>query len=551
MRPLGPAPGRIPRICAALSVLAAFGSGCLPRTDASVVDDAAPVVPRNGGSFHMMIERPGTFDPSIVDDVYEACIVNQLYDGLLEFDVHLNPVPAIAREWTVSRDGLEYTFLLRDDVRFHNGRRVTADDFVYSFTRIFRGDRQDFGISGTYLSKIDGVGDYVARRTSSIRGLKAVNDTTLVIRLEGPYASFLSALAMDQTKVVAREEIEGRGADYDRHPVGTGPFVWDHLDEDPRDPRIILRANEDFRGGRPHLDEVVFHVPRDYSVDVAAQAACDGRVTMCDMPASWRGKFQGDPRFRILRRPELSFSFIGFRVDRAPFQDVRIRRAIAHAIDRERIAKIDPIGRIAAVGILPPGMLAYSPESKTFAYDPAESERLLAEAGYPGGRGLPPITYYQANRGEAGRAADRILQESLAAVGIDVRFRYVEWEEFSTDIDAGRLPCVGLTWVADLPDPDSFLASLFFTHGAYNMFGYSNPVVDSLLVAGAQMRGSIDRAGVYRRAERIIVEDVPVVPLYNAENTFAVRTNVRDLLITPFGVGNLCMERIWLDSPAS
>lgn len=532
-----------------LACLALSGSGCTRRAD-SYSGDTLPV-PRDGGSFHLMVEAPGTFDPSLVDDVYEACIANQIYDGLLEFDVHLNPVPAIAREWSVSRDGLEYTFLLRDDVRFHNGRKVTAADVVYSFTRIFGPDRTDFGIGGGYLRKIDGVEEYIARRAAGIRGLQAVDDMTLVIRLAGPYASFLSALAMDQAKVVAREEMEGRDPDAPVHPIGTGPFIWDHREDDPKDPRLVLRRNDDFRGRRPHVDEIVFHTPRDYNVDMAAEALFAGRITMADMPGSWKGRFESDARFRIVHRPELSFSFIGFLADQPPLQDVRVRRAIAHAIDRDRIAKVDPVGRIVAVGILPPGMFGYSPEAKVLAYDPERARRLLEAAGYPGGKGLPPVVYHQANRGEAGRAADAILEENLVAVGIDVQFRYSEWDRFSDDVDARALPSFGLTWVADVPDPDSFLASLFLTNGAYNMFGYSNLAVDSLLVAGSGMRSSRERADVYRRAERLILDDVPIVPLYNIENTFAVRAEVHDLLVTPFGIGNLNMEKIWLAAPAS
>ena len=535
----------------ALGVLLAGLPACGGDADSTVLDGRVQRAPVDGGSFHLMVEPPGTFDPALADDVYEACIINQLYDGLLEFDVNLNPVPAIAREWSVSRDGLEYVFLLRNDVLFHNGRRVVASDFVFSYTRIFAAGKSDFGIAGPFLRKIDGVDAYVAGYAKTIRGLVAVNDTTLSIRLASPYGSFLSALAMDQTKVVAREEIEARGADYDRHPVGTGPFVWQEYVDDPADPRIVLRANERFRSGRPHLDEVVFHVPKNYDVDMGAQALADGRITMCDMPATWRTRLASDGRFRIVQRPELSFSFLGFGVTQAPYDDVCVRRAIAHAIDRRRIAAIDPYARIAAVGILPPGMLGYTPEDKALAYDPQTAAALLSDAGHPGGRGLPPLVYCQANRGEAGRASDAVLQENLAAIGVRVDFRYPDWDRFSADIDAHRLAALGLSWVADLPDPDSFLASLFLSGGAYNMFSYSNATVDSLLLAGARARGSVERADLYRRAERLILDDVPVIPLYNIENMFAVRTDVQGLGISPFGLGNLVMERIWLDSPAS
>ena len=267
---------------------------------------------------------------------------------------------------------------------------------------------------------------------------------------------------------------------------------------------------------------------------------------MCDMPGAMKARFEGDPRFRVIRRPELSFSFIGINVTKTPFQDVRVRRAVAHAIDRDRVLAVDTVGRIPAVGILPPGMFGYSPESKVLHHDPDLSRSLLAEAGYPGGEGLPPVIHWQADRGEIGRVADAVLRDDLAAVGIAVDFRYIEWDEFSAQLEARGLESFGLTWVGDVPDPDSFLASLFMTTGVYNLFKYSNTTVDSLLVQGAEMRSSVDRAKIYRRAERIILNDATVVPLFHIANNFAARAEVRDLHITPFGLGNLSLEKVWL-----
>jgi ABC-type transport system substrate-binding protein len=534
----------------ALTVSWAAGTGCMRKADSTVVEHDPATDPAMGGAFHLMCEAPGTLDPSRIDDVYESCIINQLYDGLLEFDSHLNPVPAIAREWSVSRDGREYRFVLRDDVRFHNGRPVVAEDFVWSFTRIFDPARDDHGIGGDYLRKIDGVREYSAGEAERISGLTAVDDTILLIRLESPYSSFLSALAMDHTKVVCREALEGREAEHDEHPIGTGPFLWDRVADAEDHPVIVLKRNIDYFRGPAWLDEIHFHVPHDYNLDRGAAALLDGTLTMCDMPGSMKGIFEADPRFRLIRRPELSFSFIGINVTKPPFADVRVRRAVAHAIDRERILAVDPVGRIPAVGILPPGMFGYSPESKSLDHDPDLARSLLAEAGYPDGEGLPPVVHWQADRGEVGRTADAVLREDLGAVGIDVEFRYIEWDEFSRKLDAHDLESFGLTWVADVPDPDSFLASLFVTSGVYNLFRYSNSTVDSLLVQGAEMRGSIDRAKIYRRAERIILNDAPVVPLFHIANNFAVRAEVRDLQITPFGLGNLALERVWL-APSS
>jgi peptide/nickel transport system substrate-binding protein/oligopeptide transport system substrate-binding protein len=538
----------------ALAVLATalVACGCTENarsTETGEGGDAAQ--PQFGGEFHIMLEAPGTLEPGFVDDVYEACVVNQLYDGLLEADVNLNPVPAIAREWLVSRDGKVYEFTLRDDVRFHNGREVTAHDFVYTFTRIFDPKREDHGLGGEYLRRIEGVEAYAAGRAAAISGLEAVGDRMLRIRLETPYASFLSALAMDQTKVVAREEIERGGAQYDAHPCGTGPFRWERFDEDSKDPRIVLAANADYFRGRPYVDRLVVHVPRDYNVDRGAEALLAGEITMSDLPGARQQEFESDPRFQIVRRPEFSFSFMGLNVLDRPVHDVRVRRAIAHAVDRERITALDPVGRVPALGILPPGMFGYTPDPRVLRHDPAESRRLLAEAGYPEGRGLPPIHYWQADRGEIGRQADALLREDLAAVGLDVEFHYVEWDEFDSRLTGLQLPAFGLTWVADVPDPDSFLTSLFSTAGVYNLFEFSNAEVDSLLAAGSEMRSSGERAEVYRRAERLILEEAPVIPLFHLANNFAVRAEVQGLQITPFGLGNLALERVWLRRPAS
>jgi oligopeptide transport system substrate-binding protein len=539
-------------LLACVGLLLLQGPGCTRRASSS--EDHDPLLaskPRCGGALHIMLQAPGTLDPAFVDDVYETCINNQLYDGLLEFDPNLNPVPAIAREWQVSRDGRTYTFQLRDDVCFHNGRRVVAEDFVYTFTRIFEPSREDHGIGGGYLCKIAGVDAFARGEADSIRGLEALDERTLRITLEVPYASFLSALAMDQTKVIPREEVERRGEEFWRHPIGTGPFVFQEADLAPGDSLIRLEANLDYFRGRPYLDEIIFHTPPDYTVDEAVAAMLAGKLSLADVRGQRTTEFDQDPRFRILRRPELSVSFVGLNIELEPLQDIRVRRAIAHAVNRERIVAVNPDTETPALGVLPPGMFGYSPQEKILAYDPELSRRLLAEAGYPNGEGLPPIEHWRAERGETGRRQDEILHEDMAAVGIRMVSHYVEWPVFQQALTEYRMPVFGLSWVADVPDPDSFLASLFATTGVYNLFRYSNPTVDSLLAAGGEMRSSVDRSSVYRRAEKIILEDVPMIPLYYLVNNYAVRAEVRGLVITPLGMGSLQLERVWLDAPTS
>lgn len=532
----------------ALLLAALFAlAGCADGPGSSEAQTPPPRVPVRGGELHLMLESPGTLDPPRVDDVYESCISNQIFDGLLDLDSDLHPIPCIAKEWTVSRDGREFVFSLRDDVRFHNGRAVTAQDFVYSFSRIMDPKLADHGISGEFMRKIEGVEAYSKGKARDISGIRALDDGRLAITLTTPYASFLSILAMDQTKVVPREEVERLGADFARFPIGTGPFRLLGGAGLRADALVVLEANEDYFRGRPHLDRVVFHVTTDYNTDRTSDELLSGKLNFSIVPAGKLQLISTDTRFRTVRRTELSFAFLGLNLKRPPFDDPLVRRAFAHAIDLEGIVGVDPTARAVAAGILPPGMFGYSPESKTLAFDLDESRRLLAEAGHAGGRGLPKIIYWQTSRGEAGKRADAVMKANFEAAGFPVEFRHVTWDEFDTKLMAHEMQSFGVSWIADLPDPDSILASLFASRGTFNFFEFSNSTVDSLLHAGTALRASNDRAELYRRAEKLILQDVAVVPLYHITNNYAVRREVEDLVVTPFGIANLQLETVWLD----
>ncbi len=525
--------------------------GCADGPRSSEAQPSCVRTPVRGGEFHLMLQSPGTLDPPRVDDVYESCISNQIFDGLLDLDPDLHPIPSIAKEWTVSRDGREYVFSLRDDVRFHNGRPVTAEDIAYSLARIVDPRLGDQSIAGEFLRKIEGVDAYAAGKARVISGIRVLDDSRVAITLTSPYASFLSVLAMDQTKVVPREEVERRGKDFARHPVGTGPFLL-REDADLRgDAQVILDANEDYFRGRPHLDRVVFHVTTDYNTDRTADELLNGRLTFSIVPTDKFQRVSSDARFRMHRRTELSFAFLGLNMARPPFDDPRVRRAFAHAIDLKRVVEVDAVGRVVAAGILPPGIFGYSPEPKGKAYDLDASRRLLAEAGYPDGRGLPRIVYWQTSRGEAGKRADAVMRTNFESAGFSVEFRHVSWDEFDAKLMAHDMQAFGLSWIADLPDPDSILASLFTSHGTFNFFEYENAAVDSLLTAGTGLRASNNRAELYRRAERFVLEDVAVIPLYHIANNYAVRSDVEGLVITPFGIANLQLETVWLDPSAA
>ncbi len=521
--------------------------GCYGRHDNPPPE--AREIPRNGGSFRMAQSSPGHLDPACLDDVYEATLVNQLFDGLLSFDANLNVVPCLAESWQISRDGTVYTFHLKHGVLFHDGSEVTADDFVYSFTRVFDLDPQLTNLAREYLRHIQGTEEYAAKKVPRITGLEPISPYELRITLERPYASFLAVLAMEMSRVVPKGYIERVGSEtFSRSPIGCGPFrlaTWEPGS------RIVLTAFENYHLGRAHLDSLVFELPSDDARDYAVTGFLKHRLDAAVVPEGRLQMFQRLPTARVLTRQELSLTFFGLNLQRPPCDNVRVRRAFAMAIDRARLAVVSGEKLVLPTGIIPPGMPGYAPELRLLPYDPVGARKLLADAGYgPGKRKLSTIVHTTSNESETGRRIYDEIARQLAEVGIELRTEYMGWLEFDRHLRAFELQCFSLTWVADIPDPDSFLFPLFYTGGPANFVYYDNPAVNDLLKQGRRVRSTLERWEIYRDAERRILEDASVVPLFHPQSVIAVQDGIRDFNITPMGVGNLAMEHVWLQAPA-
>src|SRR3989304_1676333 len=216
----------------------------------------AKEIPAQGGVYRRPLEfSPKTHDPALSIDIYAVAVIQQVFDGLVQFDKDLNTIPAIARSWKISPDGLTYTFYLREGVTFHNGREVTAEDFVYSFTRIL--DPETKSSSSNFFTGVVGTKEFMERKAKEVKGLVAQGNYILRITLSEPYVPFISILAMKGAKVVPREEIEKSGANFGRFPVGTGPFKFVSMKEGEE---IVLEANPDYFEGRPYLDKVILKI---------------------------------------------------------------------------------------------------------------------------------------------------------------------------------------------------------------------------------------------------------------------------------------------------
>jgi ABC-type transport system substrate-binding protein len=259
-----------------------------------------------------------------------------------------------------------------------------------------------------------------------------------------------------------------------------------------------------------------------------------------------------DSTIEIHRYQDLALNFMGMNTSVKPLNDVRVRRAIAYAVDRRALADLSPGTRREAQGILPPGLASYSPAPKTLPYSPETARRLLSEAGHPGGRGLRPIPFYTAQSGSSEVAKSLAqLKSDLADVGIDLEVHQVTWPELNAKIERHEAPLFQLGWVADLPDPDSFLRSLFEPGGTANYFDFRDVETGESLERGASQTNPLERTRIYRGLEKSVLDKAPLVPLFHSIGVIASRRSVHGLKPGPMGMGALALERVWIDADTS
>jgi len=506
--------------------------------------------PRGPQVFRYFSEQPGTLDPALASDAYSSLVIAQIFSPLVGLASDLEPVPQVAESWTISRDGLVYLFQIHQGVRFHNGREVTAQDFVYSLTRLFQEPFRSQGLAAGYLDAIVGVPEFVSGRARTIRGIRALDRYRLEIRLTRPYSALLSALALDQASVVPRECVEARGnRPFALYPVGCGPFRVSYRHDDDR---LVLASNPAYFQGKPEIDSIVFYTPKGSveGVDTeGAKALLRGEAAMANLPLNMLDEVKGRSNIRVVRWQDLSLSFIGMNTRMPPLNDKRVRQAIALAMGREEMLKLWPAGKVLSQGILPPGLPGYSPEPRTYPHDPEAARRLLAAAGYDSSHPLPPMTLWKVIPNQSVREVDTLMVKTLAEAGIRVTLRYVSWTELDSVTTARKAPLFGFAWVADIPDPDTFLRSLFHSGSGTNYFRYSDAEVDSLLDVAQRTANPETRMNAYRKVEARVLQDAPLVPLFHSSTFVGLREEVSGLEVNPLGISTLAMEKLRIGKP--
>jgi peptide/nickel transport system substrate-binding protein/oligopeptide transport system substrate-binding protein len=488
---------------------------------------------------------PVTLDPARPNDIYGRTVANQLFDGLVQFDGALAIRPAIAQSWTASRDGLVWTFKLKKGIQFHHGREVTAEDFVYSFTRIVDPETKSAGAA--LFLKIKGAREYAAGLAPRVEGLVAIDRHTLEVSLAEAQTPFVSSLAVGFAKVVPREIVEKLGEEFGRQPIGTGPFKF--VEWVPNK-RIVLAANPSYFEGRPGVERLEYRIFTGEAVDQMFTAFERGDLEDSAIPARERPVLLREQKYQFIRRPVLGISFLGINTTKKPLDDPRIRQAINHAIDRRSIMRtIYQEQYIPGAGILPPGTYGYDPKLVGYLYDPAKARQLLAAAGYPDGKGLPVLQIWSARKNEEAVAEHNEIVRSLAEVGIRAEVHYnTNWPEYKRGVYEGKLPIFRYSWYADTPDPETFLGVLFDSRSADNITGFRHRDVDGLLQRARTAKDVQAKLRLYQEIEREVVKHAPLVVLsyYTYERVF--QPYVKGIHVSALGDPYIPMKKLWIES---
>ncbi len=480
--------------------------------------------------------NPREYDPATTHGSGDK----RVFSGLVSFDPHLNLTSDLAETWDVSADGLVYTFHLRKNARFHNGRPVTAADFIYSWERALSPDlASDTAL--TYLGDIVGARDLATGRAAHLVGLQALDDHTLQVTIDAPKPYFLLKLTYPTAFVVDRANVES-GPNWFRKPNGTGPY---ELIEWKRFEQMTYQANADFYLGAPSIPYIIVKL---YAGD-SQRMYESGEVDLTDVYSVERFLDPTEPLHKeLITGVSLCTGYVVFDVTQPPFDDVKVRQAFSMAFDRQKYIDIVLSGHaLPAIGPFPPGLPGFNISLKGLPYDPDQAQKLLAESKYGGPQGLPPIVYTDAGIGSyVGADVAALAQMWQQALGVQITIENLEPNYYYDRIYAGQHGQIfGGGWCADYPDPENFADVLFHSSSQQNNGGYANPQLDALLEAARIERDVTRRIAMYQQAEQIIVNDAPVLFTVHWLSYQLVKPYVKGYVFTPIDIP---IERyLWLD----
>jgi len=476
----------------------------------------------SGGAITVAYQNDiATLDPAIGYDWQNWSIIKSLFSRLLDYEPGTtNLVPDLATEMPkISADGMTFEFNMRDDVKFHNGRLLVADDVKYSIERAVNPKTQSPGAG--FFASIEGFDDASAGKSTNISGITVNSPTSITFKLSRPDATFLHVMAINFASVVPKEDAEKFGPDFGKNPVGSGAFKFTSW---ALGQKLTIDKNADYyREGLPKLDQINFEVGVDPTVALQRLKNNEVDVLGDSIPAAnyIAEKENSDNEGLIIEGGQLQTGYVTLNVKIKPLNNVKVRQAVNHAIDKDRIVQILNGRADAANQPLPPSMPGYDTGYKGFAYDVAKAKALLAEAGLANGFSTELWT---SNTDPNPRIAQSI-QEDLAKVGIKAAIKSLAQANVIEAGSSGKAPMVwsgGMAWIADFPDPSNFWGPILGCGGAvpggWNWSQYCNKTLDAEAVKADAMTDPAkadERQKLWGSVFTRAMDEAPWVPIFN------------------------------------
>jgi oligopeptide transport system substrate-binding protein len=488
--------------------------------------------------------EPDTIDPNKASWADQITCAGLCFEGLLGFTKDLEVKAVVAKEIPttsnggISEDGKTYTFKLRSDVTWSDDEKVTAGDFEYAIKRMLNPDTAAEYASFYY--DIVGAEAYNGGTgTADAVAVDAIDDTTLEIKLVKVRPTFLQLMAMWPTWPTREDIVTQYGSQWTEPPhyIGNGPFVlteWVHQDH------LTFEVNDNYWGKKPKLDRIELKMITDQNAELAAYK--NNELEMSRVPTGSEKTIMDDATLnaQTVRYYDLTTFAFQFNVHKAPFDNKSLRKAITTGIDRQ--AFIDNVRRgigKAATSWIPPGMPGYDEDlGSEYQFNATTAQDLLTQAGYPNGAGLPTIKFSYSNTAGNQLIAEFLQGQMKTNLNITVTLDPMETSAFQALVNAEQHQWAWFGWGADYPDPDNWLPEIFGTDAGNNHTTYSNATFDALCDEAAQELDNDTRLEKYAEAQEMIIDDLPIAPMFFRERFWLVKPSVKGLVTT--GLDHQC-----------
>ena len=453
-------------------------------------------------------------------------IFDRLVDVEVGTDGNSKIVPSLAESWDISDDGLEYTFHLRQGVKFHNGNDFTAEDVAYTFHRMLT---VEGGVNTEFIDQIKGADELLAGETDTLEGVEVVDDYTIKVTLKEPFAGFLASISSPGASIYDSEATEAAGDQFGMDPavtVGTGPFEFSSWSFNNQ---LVLTRNEDYWKGASGLPGVVIKIIPDTETQSMMFESGELDILDLDYAADSADRFTETYPDQIVQGPRVGIVYFTMNFNKEPFQDVRVRKAVQMSIDRQAILDALYGGRgQVEQGIFPHGLIGFNPDQEEIKYDPEAAKALLAEAGYADGFDMEIAADSSAS--DTMTMALEIVSDQLAEVGIRAEIKNYDESTWLETRKSGELGSFMSTWSADYNDPDNFIYTFFGNEEKTRIrsINYPDTEVMERVAKARTIVNENERLAEYKALEeKIIHEDAAWVPMFSRLHLFAVSKRVQ------------------------